>query len=47
LRQDNGVISQEAFFNGLMDWHKNEAWEIDISKFSKVKNNQIELLRYY
>lgn len=47
LRQDDGVISQEAFFNGLMDWHKNEDWEIDISNFSKVKNNQIELLRYY
>ncbi len=47
IRNDEGVVNEEALFNGLEDWNITGNWEIDINEYSKVKHGKINLKRFY
>lgn len=47
IKNDEGVVNEEALFNGLEDWNLTENWEIDINEYSKVKNRKINIKRFY
>jgi hypothetical protein len=46
VQNDEKVINEEALFNGLIDWHLLEGWEIDIREYSKVKQEKVPIERY-
>ncbi len=47
IKNDEGVVNEEALFNGLEDWNLTENWEIDINEYSKVKSRKINIKRFY
>lgn len=46
IENDENVINEEALFNGLIDWHLRQDWEIDIREYSKVNQGRIPIERY-
>jgi hypothetical protein len=46
LYNEEGVINEEALFNGLVDYHLIEDWEIDIRNYSKIQTDKVKIERY-
>ena len=47
IKDDEGAIDEEALYNGFILWHELENWEIDITQYSKIKEDKIQIKRYY